>query len=268
MRYKKGDTLIEVTLAIGIFSMIAIAIVAVMSNGNSSAQSALETTLAREAIDSQAEALRFIHSAYVASKPTDKDGTGNYALLWKTITDHANDLSRSSVDKTTLLNYAPATCSSLYPKKPEDDSIITDQKAFVIDPHSLGKYSNMTPEQATSGLNEVYISAGSSKLIPANIYPRLVFSSTDDPDLTAEDVSKPLYRAEGIYVVAVRDSGTTNIVNDATVSPTSTASAASAFYDFYIRTCWYGSNANEPSTIATVIRLYDPAIIKTTTTEP
>ena len=30
---KKGDTLIEVTLAVGIFSMVAIAIVAVMSGG-------------------------------------------------------------------------------------------------------------------------------------------------------------------------------------------------------------------------------------------
>ena len=51
---KKGDTLVEVTLAIGIFSMIAIAVASVMSGGTASAQLALETTLAREEIDTQA----------------------------------------------------------------------------------------------------------------------------------------------------------------------------------------------------------------------
>ena len=60
---KKGDTLVEVTLAVGIFSMIAIAVVAVMSNGTSESQTALETTLAREEIDTQVEALRFIQAA-------------------------------------------------------------------------------------------------------------------------------------------------------------------------------------------------------------
>ena len=66
MRKKEGDTLVEVSIAIGIFSMVAIAAVAVMSGSASSAQTALETTLAREEIDVQAEAPRFIHSAYLS----------------------------------------------------------------------------------------------------------------------------------------------------------------------------------------------------------
>ena len=68
---KKGDTLIEVLLAVGIFSMIAISVVAVMSGGTSSAQTARETTLAREAIDAQAEALRFIQTAYISDRDSD-----------------------------------------------------------------------------------------------------------------------------------------------------------------------------------------------------
>ena len=44
---KRGDTLIEVMLAVGIFSMVAVAVVAVMSGGTSSAQTALETTLGK-----------------------------------------------------------------------------------------------------------------------------------------------------------------------------------------------------------------------------
>ena len=68
---KRGDTLIEVMLAVGIFSMVAVAVVAVMSGGTSSAQTALETTLAREEINTQAEALRFIQSSYIAEKDNE-----------------------------------------------------------------------------------------------------------------------------------------------------------------------------------------------------
>jgi type II secretory pathway pseudopilin PulG len=65
---KRGDTLIEVTLAVGIFSMIAVAVVATMSSGTTNAQTALETTLARAEIDAQAEALRFIQTSASANK--------------------------------------------------------------------------------------------------------------------------------------------------------------------------------------------------------
>ena len=85
---KKGDTLIEVLLAVGIFSMIAISVVAVMSGGTSSAQTALETTLAREEIDAQAEALRYIHSSYINDKNSD-DANLPTVSLWRTITSNA-----------------------------------------------------------------------------------------------------------------------------------------------------------------------------------
>ncbi|MBQ2660555.1 InlB B-repeat-containing protein, partial [Candidatus Saccharibacteria bacterium] len=45
----------------------------------------------------------------------------------------------------------------------------------------------------------------------------------------------------------------TNIIKD-----DNTAESDSAFYDFYIRTCWYGNDGETPSTISTVVRLYDP----------
>lgn len=273
MKYKKGDTLIEVTLAVGIFSMVAIAIVAVMSGGTSSAQTALETTLAREEIDSQAEALRFIQASYVASKNVDPDGSGNFARLWNAITSRAINLSDVSDDssnpnnKTALLQYAPTSCTNLYNGNPP---LIVSQNAFVINTHALGDYINLgssafdTSEKAATEIGKVLIPAtteSSNQLTPASTYPHLIFkkSATEDSDsdiLASEDFYTTLYRAEGIYVVAVKDSGTTSIVSDATTA------TSSAFYDFYIRTCWYGSNANEPSTIATVIRLYDPAIIK------
>ena len=106
---KKGDTLIEVTLAVGIFSMIAIAIVAVMSNGTAGAQTALETTLAREEIDAQAEALRFIHDAAAADKDSansnSRDDNSSFYNLWnKYIVKDAHS-TREDVTKDITITY-------------------------------------------------------------------------------------------------------------------------------------------------------------------
>ena len=65
---KHGDTIIEVTLSITIFSLIAVLSLNLMNNGVSNAQRTLEITMARNEIDAQAEALRYIHSSYVAER--------------------------------------------------------------------------------------------------------------------------------------------------------------------------------------------------------
>ena len=242
---KKGDTLIEVTLAVGIFSMIAVAVVAVMSGGISGAQTALETTLAREEIDAQAEAIRFIHSSYVADK-----GAGNqkYANLWKAITKNATDFKGTSSEekKSKIIKYAPKTCAELY----SGDNSIFNQKAFIIDTRALNNPSDASKVILTSN----------SVLKQASIYPRLVFGTNNNDEssssgglINRDEEKNSLIYAEGIYIVAVRDDSTTSIVGDQAET-----SKASAFYDFYIRTCWYGSDAEEPSTISTVMRLYDP----------
>ena len=54
---RKGDTLIEVAIAIAVFSLVAIGVVSVVNGSTSSTQSALEVTVSREEIDAQAEAL-------------------------------------------------------------------------------------------------------------------------------------------------------------------------------------------------------------------
>lgn len=249
---RKGDTLIEVTLAVGIFSMVAIAIVAVMSGGISSAQTALETTLTREEIDTQAEALRFIHSAYISDQEI-KDSP--YIKLWNAITSNAATVSDDSEEAKKLLQFTPSSCKELY-----DDL----GNAFIINPKMLSSLTN-------DNIDSVYISAKSytgseditSPFKETTTYPHLVYksntsssSTTDTASLVAGNDYTFLYQANGIYVIAVKEKSNTAIVDDS-----GKTSKKAAFYDFYIRACWYGSNANEASTISTVIRLYDPAAI-------
>ena len=161
---KKGDTLIEVTLAVGIFSMIAIAIVAVMSSGTSSAQTTLESTLTREEIDSQAEALRFLQSAYVASKD-NADSNNRYVKAWKEIVKSSNEVT-SDTKEEDLVQFHPTDCAELY--NVSNDNYIANQKAFVIDTHALGDFENA---------DEVIIKvATSSSKFAGNLHRPLVSS--------------------------------------------------------------------------------------------
>ena len=234
MKKRVGDTLVEVALAIGIFSMVAIAVVAVMTSGTSSSQTALETTLTREEIDIQAEALRFIHSSYLANP----DATANpYAALWKKITAKAiNPASNSS-----YVDYSPSTCQSVL------DSNTLKSNGFVIDLHAL----STDPKNAYYGYSN-----HKNNFTVASTYPRLLYSQKQvqgNDTLIDSTITANLSRVEGIYVIAVADRSTTQIVG-----PTNQATGQLGFYDFYIRTCWYGAGDNSPSTISTVIRLYNP----------
>ncbi len=76
---KRGDTIIEVVMAVAVFSFVAIGAMTVMNNGLAMAQRSLEITLVRQQIDSQAEMLRFVHS----KARSDKDE--QYIAIWDSL---------------------------------------------------------------------------------------------------------------------------------------------------------------------------------------
>ena len=238
---KKGDTLVEVILAIGIFSMVAIAVASVMSGGTSGAQLSLETTLAREEIDTQADALRYIQSTATANKE-NKDAP--LSALWQTITkgaiDNLKNLNKNEIEG--ILSYSPSSCSEMY-----STSTPGRNNAFIINPRAL----------SSSNVQNAYVKIN-NKFTEASTYPRLVYGTNntlndDNSDFSENKWYTDLFRVEGIYVIAVRDPGSTTVVNI-----DGKAENSQAYYDFYIRTCWYGAGNTEPSTISTVVRLHDP----------
>jgi type II secretory pathway pseudopilin PulG len=85
---QKGDTIIEVLFAVTVFALVAVGSLSIMNQGTGVSQRALEITLVREQIDAQAEAIRYIHQAYVASyqKNTTPAGT---AAQWVAMTSKA-----------------------------------------------------------------------------------------------------------------------------------------------------------------------------------
>ena len=243
---KKGDTLIEVVLAVGIFSLVAIAVASVMNGGTSSAQASLEVTLAREEIDTQAEALRFIQSAYIAEKDSEKDDSNpenkSYvSQLWQEIKKNAVKLNQGtpSSEDQNLLSFSPTDCQALYN---ETDGEVFKYHAFVLDPTRLGE---------TRGSSAYISTLDNSVLFKATeTYPRIVYGNNENKlmDNNRSSVSE----VDGLYIIAVGDASNTAIVSN------NTGKEETAFYDFYIRSCWYNLDSDHPSTISTVIRLYNP----------
>lgn len=82
-----GDTLIEVLLAIAIFSAVVIGAIVIMNQGIASAQNALEINLVRNQIDTQAELLRHLNGAKLTS-------IGRNATAESREWDRLTDLSR------------------------------------------------------------------------------------------------------------------------------------------------------------------------------
>lgn len=266
---RKGDTLIEVAIAIAVFSLVAIGVVSVVNGSTSSTQSALEVTVSREEIDAQAEALRFIHTSYIAGGKSNAVGNNKYQALWEAIvkqTEHSEGVLNQ------ILTYNPSTCSELYSG---EDNIFA-QKAFIINTHAMGSTIDFTSSSVSQTQKNNYVSNtvvartlenNGGLFATASTYPRLIYASTGDDQLidqnaetiggTSNYYTDTLKKVEGIYVVGVKDQGTTTIVSGSSVD-----TRASAFYDFYIRTCWFAPGAERPSTIATVVRLQDPESVE------
>lgn len=64
-KFSRGDTIIEVMLAITIFSLVAMGTITIMNQGTNSAERALEVTQVKQQINSQAEALRAAQQAHL-----------------------------------------------------------------------------------------------------------------------------------------------------------------------------------------------------------
>lgn len=59
MSAQRGDTIVEVMIALAVFAFLAVGITSIMNNSIAIGQRSLETTLVRQQIDAQAELLRY-----------------------------------------------------------------------------------------------------------------------------------------------------------------------------------------------------------------
>ncbi len=222
---RRGDTLVEVAFSIAIFALVCVFAISLMNSGVDTSQASMEISMARNEIDAQAEALRFVQNSFLSERELVQQ---EYKPLWNAIKSLA--ISPSAIDNLTA---TPDACSDLY----QSGSVFANN-AFVLNTRHLD------PSDISSSL----IRYNTGKLTETALYPRIIYreaggSATENSDeLVERGYYDRVQRAEGIGVIAVR--------GDETSSP--------EFYDFHIRTCWYAPGRSIPSTINTIVRLYNP----------
>lgn len=217
-----------------------------MDSDLSTIQGALELEMARNEIDAQAEALRFIHNSYLSEHGyADRE----YQSLWNTLAGFANNPG-------SISSFPASQCSTYY-NGPTSGSVhkIVDDNAFIINTR------NLTPADSTI----LSAKKDSKKFKATSLYPRIVYtasgvsgsntdSSITELDATSAKTYNQISSVEGIWIIAAKDA--TGKSSDATRLDTS------EFFDFHIRTCWYAPNRSYPTTIATIVRLYNPNAVE------
>lgn len=175
---QRGDTLIEVLFAVTVFSLIVVGALSLMNQGTSASRRALETTIARQAIDGQAETLRFLHESYVA--------------------DYQSGATYNTTDAAT----SPGEQYYL---------IIENAKAHPKTAASALAVADSCPETAPSGSFIVDPSAGRAILDPTilrqtELYPELVYNSEG-----------ALTSSNGLWIEALRPEDGVGVTNAGTI---------------------------------------------------
>jgi len=254
-----GDTIIEVLLATTIFSFVAISSMVIINSNTNNLESNLELTMVRAEVDAQAEAIRFIHDAYVSEgafaveDKTSSAARSPYLHLWQRLTNTTRDSNVPGLLSTSSTPTALTDCNKYY--NGSESIYAQDRHAYVINTRGLAEAVGQTQNGwfTTSNLNKIIIPATSStdsnsKFIPATTYARVVYGrnkNDDSSESLISDNSKTVQSAQGIWVITVPQE-------------TGSISGTPQFYDFHIYTCWYGPGREIPTTIGTILRLYNP----------
>lgn len=179
--FRTGDTIVEVIFAITVFCMIAVIGMSLMNQGITTAQISLEVSLAREEINAQAEALRFIHNSYVAERELvpgrqeslpENSVYQQYTGLWNTI-------AASAVGLAPDLSTTSIAC----PERPGN--------TFVLNTRDI------KPNDTTSFIND-------SRLVYADVFPRILYGSLEDSNEVDNVAATNLVQAQGVWVLAVQ----------------------------------------------------------------
>lgn len=169
-RRQTGDTLIEVLFAVSVFALVVVGALSLMNQGTATSTRSLQITLVRQEIDNEAETLRFLSSAYVASyyrgyNPSTTDATTSPAEeYFKTLAD----IRAQGATSVSPFGGTGTTCPT-----PPAGSFVFNSKLATYQPYDA------------------------SRIAPADTFSQIVYA-TDDTITTAQ----------GLWIEAVRSTPT------------------------------------------------------------
>ncbi len=165
----RGDTIIEVLLAVTIFSLVAVGSMAIMGRSVNASQQAIEITLVRQQIDSQVEALRAAHQAYSRLTTEEARSGSTWSSLMNASSGQIDDMdcpdqNTLNVRQAYVMNPLSATLMSIdehevrsikdetapvYPQVIEDDNGLQSAYGLWIERHDV-------PVGPSSNFNRAY----------------------------------------------------------------------------------------------------------------
>ena len=275
-----GDTIVEAVIAIAVYSIVAVLALGAMNSGLKSAQKNLESSMARAALDTQADTLRYIYENYLIARKSSDQDAALYKAIWENfITDtgtigRMNNASSENKDQE-VKNFV----HSLDDSDVHDcgDMISKDSRIFALNSRmlysrSLISDSDMANKGFKSGSTTIGRGSEAKEAIiyntnirAASLYPRIVYHSRESKggseeeqnlnafnsillggsvlDNTTNSPSRLASRAEGVWIVAIdKERSSTEGLADT--------------YDFYVRACWNAAGEKAPTSLTTVVRLY------------
>ncbi len=265
----RGDTLVEVAFAIAIFALVSIVSINIMNAGLNAAEGALEVTMARNEMDAQAEAIRFIHNAFTLEREEVIENQ-QYRDLWNKLSRSSKSINSDGVtgvgnEAKNIPELSVSSCSEIYDSSSTKSIFNSNIVAFIMNSRMIDP-EDKSFNEGIKDLDKIVITtkAQPDAFAEAPLYPRVLFtdknpSPTKNSEVELSETGEYRYlsRAEGIWIIAVRDETKSRVVNSG-----GTAELIPEFFDYHIRTCWYGPHNNRPSTIGTIIRLYNPELVE------
>lgn len=156
-RNPRGDTIVEVVIAIAMFSIVAIGAQSLMNKSLATTRGDFEITLVRNQIDSQANALRYMHNSYIASYSSGGTPTTGPASEWKRVVDYvkAKGLTTASNYGLTAAGKCPAATTSSF--------IINVKKATMVSTASLFVAATTSSQVSYDAADEITAASGGAQ---------------------------------------------------------------------------------------------------------
>ncbi|MBO4855287.1 hypothetical protein J5500_02685 [Candidatus Saccharibacteria bacterium] len=271
---KHGDTIIEVVFSFMVFSTVSVASIGIMNSGLNQAQRSLEVTMARNSIDAQAEALRFLQNNFSAEREW-ADNKKQFTDIWNNITA-VKGVEASAIPGGGNINKVDYKgCEDVYQYVVYDNDS-TKSPAFILNTRLIQPKTIVASNKYAELLKKIVISTNETSpadpnngrvLRPSTLYPRLTYTvlmfndelndghthergTNEEDSLSESRLYREVYAAEGIWVITVNGDKSSNV------------GSHPQYFDFYIQTCWQSVGTNAHSTLSTIVRLYNPEVIE------
>lgn len=123
---QRGDTIIEVLLAVTVFSLVSVGSMTIMNRSANAAQQAIETTLVRQQVDAQVEALRASHQAF-SRFLTEEAREGS---VWRNL---VHRIDEQTLEPISIADGCPdqGSLREAFIMNPQSASIMTDDDNAV-----------------------------------------------------------------------------------------------------------------------------------------